>query len=392
MYMEAFTFDTTEKILLTATGVLFIIQAVYYFCLYNRIILRSRAVKRDYIHFTQETPPISVIICAHDESDNLRRNLTTVLEQDYPQFEVIVINDGNIAESEEYLTQLEEKYPHLYHSFVPDSSRYISRKKLAVTLGIKASKYDWLVFTEANCMPQSSQWLRLLARNFTSHTQVVLGYSGYERGKGWLHKRVAFDNLFTSMRYLGFALAGSPYMGIGRNLAYRKELFFREKGFSAHLNLRRGDDDLFINRIATVNNTRVETSEGAVVRMQPVLRTKEWREEKIGYTSTARLYHGIQRWLVGFETSSRLAFHSCCAATLAVGIIRLHWVAAGIASLAWIMRFTLQAIIVNTTAKRLHEPRRYYLSLPVFDFLQPMQSLRWKLYCRFRKKSDFLRK
>ena len=163
-----------------------------------------------------------------------------MLEQDYPQFEVIVINDGNTDESEDYLTILEEKYPHLYHSFVPDSSRYISRKKLAVTLGIKASKYEWLVFTNANCMPQSNQWLRLMARNFTSRTQVVLGYSGYERGKGWLHKRAAFDNLFTSMRYLGFALAGSPYMGIGRNLAYRKELFYQQKGFSAHLNLQRG--------------------------------------------------------------------------------------------------------------------------------------------------------
>jgi cellulose synthase/poly-beta-1,6-N-acetylglucosamine synthase-like glycosyltransferase len=172
-------------------------------------------------------------VCAREESENLRRNLGAVLEQDYPLFEVIVINDGNTDESEDYLTILEEKYPHLYHSFMPDSSRYISRKKLAVTLGIKASKYEWLVFTNANCMPQSNQWLRLMARNFTSRTQVVLGYSGYERGKGWLHKRVAFDNLFTSMRYLGFALAGSPYMGIGRNLAYRKELFYQQKGFSA---------------------------------------------------------------------------------------------------------------------------------------------------------------
>ena len=189
--MEAFTFDTTEQILLAATGTLFIIQALYYLCLYNRIHLRSRAVKRGNVHFSQELPPVSVIICAREECENLRRNLKAVLEQDYPQFEVIVINDGNTDESEDYLTLLEEKYPHLYHSFVPDSSRYISRKKLAATLGVKASKYDWLVFTEANCCPQSNQWLRLLARNFTSRTQVVLGYSGYERGKGWLHKRVA---------------------------------------------------------------------------------------------------------------------------------------------------------------------------------------------------------
>lgn len=154
--MEAFTFDTTEQILLAATGTLFIIQALYYLCLYNRIHLHSRAVKRGNVHFSQELPPVSVIICAREECENLRRNLKAVLEQDYPQFEVIVINDGNTDESEDYLTLLEEKYPHLYHSFVPDSSRYISRKKLAATLGVKASKYDWLVFTEANCCPQTT--------------------------------------------------------------------------------------------------------------------------------------------------------------------------------------------------------------------------------------------
>lgn len=390
--MEAFTFDTTEQILLAATGTLFIIQALYYFCLYNRIHLRSRAVKRNNVHFSQELPPVSVIICAREESENLRRNLTAVLEQDYPQFEVIVINDGATDESEDYLTVLEDKYPHLYHSFVPDSSRYISRKKLAVTLGIKASKYDWLVFTEANCRPQSNQWLRLLARNFTPQTQVVLGYSGYERGKGWLHKRVAFDNLFTSMRYLGFALAGSPYMGIGRNLAYRKELFYREKGFSAHLNLQRGDDDLFVNHVAAAGNTRVETDANAIVRMQPLSRTKDWREEKIGYASTARLYHGAQRWLAGLETATRLMFYAAWVATLAAGILNFHWLAAGIALFTWILRFVLQAIIINKTAGDLDDRRRYYWTLPVFDMLQPLQSLRWKLYCLFRKKSDFLRK
>lgn len=390
--MEALTIDSTEEILLAAAGALFLIQVLYYFCLYNRIHLRSRAVKRGDAHFAQELPPVSVIICAREESENLRRNLTAVLEQDYPQFEVIVINDGNTDESEDYLTLLEEKYPHLYHSFVPDSSRYISRKKLAVTLGIKASKHDWLVFTDADCQPQSNQWLRLMARNFTSRTQIVLGYSGYERGKGWLHKRACFDNLFTSMRYLGFALARSPYMGIGRNMAYRKELFYQQKGFSAHLNLQRGHDDLFINHIATADNTRVETDADATVRMQPVRRAKDWREEKIGYASTARLYHGVQRWLAGFETLTRLAFYAAWISALVVGILHFHWLAAGIAFLAFLLRFTMQAVIINKTAKDLGEKRRYYFTLPVFDLLQPMQSLRWKLYCTFRKKSGFLRK
>ena len=390
--METLTFNTTEQALLAAVGILFLIQLLYYFCLYNRIHIRSRAVKRSDIHFSQELPPLSVIIYAREEVENLRRNLTAVLEQDYPQFEVIVINDGNTDESEDYLTLQGEKYPNLYHSFVPSSSRYISRKKLAITLGIKASKYNWLVFTEANCLPESDQWLRTMARNFTSRTQIVLGYSGYERGKGWLHKRASFDNLFTSMRYLGYALAGKPYMGIGRNMAYRKELFYAQKGFSAHLNLQRGDDDLFINKTATSENTRVETDANAVVRVQPVFRAKDWWEEKISYMATAHFYRGIQRNLSGFETITRLLFHAAWIATLVIGILNFHWLVAGIAFLMFALRYTMQALIINKTAKDLGEKRRYFFTLPVFDILQPMQSLRWKLYCQFRKRNDFLRR
>ena len=222
-------------------------------------------------------------------------------------------------------------------------------------------------------------------------SKIAIG-SGGLRGKGWLHKRAAFDNLFTSMRYLGFALAGSPYMGIGRNLAYRKELFYQQKGFSAHLNLQRGDDDLFINHVATPENTRVETDANAIVRMQPLLRTKDWKEEKIGYASTARLYHGMQRWLAGFETLTRLAFHASWIAAMVIGILHFHWLAAGVAFLLFLLRFTMQAVIVNKTARDLEEQRRYYFTLPAFDLLQPIQSLRWKWYCLFRKKSGFLRK
>ena len=323
--MEAFTFNTVELILLSAAGILFIIQLIYYFGLYNRIHIRNKAVRKEEVHFTQEMPPLSVILCARNEADNLRKILPSILEQDYPQFEVIVINDASTDETEDVLGFMEEKYPHLYHSFTPDSARYISHKKLALTLGIKASKHDWLVFTETNCMPASRQWLKLMARNFTSQTQIVLGYSGYDRTKGWLHKRVAFDTLFQSLRYLCFALAGKPYMGIGRNMAYRKELFFQRKGYSTYLNLQRGEDDLFINQIATPSNTRVETDINATMRIQPVYNYKEWKEEKISYMATARYYRGIQRYLSGFETFSRLLFYAVCIAGIVIGILHLHW-------------------------------------------------------------------
>lgn len=390
--MEAFTFGTTELILLSAAGALLIIQYIYYLGIYCRMHRRNNAERKNELHFTKELPPLSVVICARNESENLRRFLPSVLEQDYPEFEVIVINDGSTDESEAVLSAFEEKYQHLYHSFTPENARYISRKKLALTLGIKASKYDWLVFTEANCMPESNQWLRMMARNFTPHTQIVLGYSGYERGKGWLHKRVSFDALFTALRYLGFALAGMPYMGIGRNLAYRKELFFKQKGYSTHLNLQRGEDDLFINQIANADNTRVETDARAIMRMQPVERYKEWKEEKVSYMATARYFKGAQRLLLGFETFTRLLFYAACLGGIVMGIMSLHWLVAGIALLIYLLRFTVQAIVINQTASDQKEKRHYYLSLPVFDLLQPLQTLNFKLYRFYRSKSDFMRR
>ena len=390
--MEAFTFSTVELILLSAAGVLLIIQLIYYLGVYNRIHKQNIANRKSETHFTQELPPLSVIICARNESENLRRYLPAILEQDYPNFEVIVINDGSTDESEELLSTLEKKYPHLYHSFTPENARYISRKKLALTLGIKASKHDWLVFTEADCLPVSNQWLRLLARNFTPRTQIVLGYSGYERGKGWLHKRISFYSLFSSIRYLGFALAGMPYMGIGRNLAYRKELFFNAKGYSAHLNLQRGEDDLFINQMATGENTRVETNINATIRMQPVERYKDWKEEMLSYSATSRHYKGTQRNLLGFETLSRLLFHAVCVTGVVFGILNTNWPVVGIAFAIWLIRYITQAFIINKTATEQGEKRHYYFSLPLFDILQPLQTLQLKLYSLYRGKGDFMRR
>lgn len=390
--MEAFTFDTTELILLAGTGILFIIQLIYYFGIYNRVHVRNTAVRKGEVHFTQELPPLSVIICARNESENLRKYLPSILEQDYPEFEVIVINDGSTDESEDLLSAFEEKYNNLYHSFTPSSARYISRKKLGLTLGIKASKYDWLVFTEANCYPVSNQWLRTMARNFTPHTQIVLGHSGYEPGKGWLHKRISFDALFTSMRYLGFALIGKPYMGIGRNLAYRKELFFNQKGYSMHLNLQRGEDDLFINQVATENNTRVETDLNATICMESLQRFKDWKEEKISYMATSRYFKGSQPLLLGMETCSRLLLYAVCIAALALSILHFHWIVGGIALFIWLIRFIIQAVIVNKTAKELGDKQRYYLSLPLFDILRPLQTLGFRLYRLYRGKSDFMRR
>jgi glycosyltransferase involved in cell wall biosynthesis len=341
---------------------------------------------------TTDTPPLSVIIVAKDSASDLRKNLPAILEQDYPDYEVIVIYDrSDKDESEDVLKLLQDKYHHLYFSFIPDSAKYISHKKLGVTMGIKASRHEWLVFTEANCLPTSNQWLRKLASNFTDTTDIVLGYSNYEKTSGWFNRKITFDTLLHSMRYLGMAINGHPYMGCGRNLAYRKSLYYNQKGFTNHLNLQRGEDDLFINQTTNGKNTRVEASPESVMRITTPHYPKSWKEEKLSHVTTSRHFKGWARHLMGLETCSRLLFLTCTLACIASGILMQDWIMVGIASLLWIIRFILQVVVFRKTSIALNE-RKFIFTLPLFDWMQPVWNLRFKLQQRFRRKDEFMRK
>lgn len=385
--MEPFTIDT---ILPAASGALFITQAIYYLGLYSKLYTHSK--KTAYTtDVNTGNPPLSVIIVAKDSAHELQENLPFILEQDYPEFEVIIIYDRPADACDETLKLLKEKYPHLYHTFIPDSARYISHKKLGITMGIKASRHEWLVFTEPNCRPQSDQWLKQMARNFTPATEIVLGYSNYEKRPGWFNKKITFDTLLNSMRYLGMAVTGHPYMGTGRNLAYRKTLYYKQKGFASHLNLQRGEDDLFINETATAHNTRVEASPESVMRITMPVSKRIWREEKISYTATSRWFKGYARYLMGFETFSRLLFHVTSIATITISIPLDQWIISVIILLLWIIHFVMQLLIFKKTSTALGE-QKFCALLPVFGLLQPMWNLEFKLRQRTRRQDEFLRK
>jgi glycosyltransferase involved in cell wall biosynthesis len=329
---------------------------------------------------------------AKDSASDLRKNLPAILEQDYPDYEVIVIYDrSDKDESEDVLKLLQDKYHHLYFSFIPDSAKYISHKKLGVTMGIKASRHEWLVFTEANCLPTSNQWLRKLASNFTDTTDIVLGYSNYDKTSGWFNRKITFDTLLHSMRYLGMAINGHPYMGCGRNLAYRKSLYYNQKGFTNHLNLQRGEDDLFINQTTNGKNTRVEASPESVMRITTPHYPKSWKEEKLSHVTTSRHFKGWARHLMGLETCTRLLFLACILACIAFGILMQDWIMVGIASLLWIIRFILQVVVFRKTSIALNE-RKFIFTLPLFDWMQPLWNLGFKLQQRFRRKDEFMRK
>ena len=370
-----------------SAGILFFIQSCYHLGLYRNLYLHSKKEKPE-----TDTPPLSVILVAKEAGTDLQKNLPAILEQDYPDFEVIVIYEQSADDNcEDVLKILQEKYPHLHHSFIPDSARYISHKKLGITMGIKASHHEWLVFTEPNCAPTSNQWLRKMARNFTSDTDIVLGYSNYEKAKGWFNRKITFDTLLNSMRYLGMAIGGHPYTGCGRNMAYRKDLFYQQKGFASHLNLQRGEDDIFVNQVANRKNTRVEASTESVMRISTPLYKKSWREEKLSYTATSRYYKGFARYLMGLETCTRLLFLAMVIACLSWGIFTQDWMIVGISALLWLLRFVMQVIVFHKTSVALGN-RKFYSTLLLFDWMQPLWNIRFKMQQKLRRKDEFMRK
>ena len=376
-----------NTILPASAGILFFIQSCYHLGLYRNLYLHSKKEKKE-----TDTPTLSVIIVAKDAASDLQKNLPAILEQDYPEFEVIVIYEQSADDNcEDVLKLLKEKFPHLHHSFIPDSARYISHKKLGITMGIKASHYDWLVFTEPNCRPESNQWLRKMARNFTSDTDIVLGYSNYEKTKGCFNRKITFDTMLNSMRQLGRAIGGHPYTGCGRNLAYRKSLYYNQKGFASHLNLQRGEDDLFVNRTANKRNTRIETSPESIVRITAPHFKKNWAEDKLSYNMTSHYFKGISRYVMGFETCSRLLFFLAIIACLVYGIWIQDWITVGIASFLWLIRFILLLVLFRKTSIALGE-RKFYSTLLLFDWMQPLWNLRFKIQQRAIRKDEFMRK
>ena len=285
-----FLLNNTELFLLGITLIGFVILSLYYLIAYARLLRASR--RTDDTLEEGNKLPVSIIIYAKNDSENLKKHLPALLTQDYPEYQVVVINDGSSDDTDDTLKFFQNEYKHLYHTYVPSDARYLSRRKLAFTLGVKAAKYDILLFTEANCQPLNDQWLSAMVGGYTPETSIVLGYCKYSNYKGFFHKLIAYDNLLTGLRYLSSALSHHPYTGNGRNLSYRKELFFKHKGYYQSLNLHAGDDDLFINEASTKENTKVIYTPDSLTEMDQIERFGIWKEMKVSRAATQRYYKG----------------------------------------------------------------------------------------------------
>lgn len=353
MYFYSHYIDIVILILIVLFAIALVIQLIYYYGVYARIGVYNRAPQL-------KKYPISVIICAKNEADNLASNLPAILNQKHEDFEVIVVNDCSTDHTDDVLGELIKKYKHLRTTTITPDKKFTHGKKLAVTVGIKASKHEWLVFTDADCYPTSEHWLERLQENFTDRTDIVLGYGAYQSSKGLLNKYIRFDTLMIALQYFSYALIGKPYMGVGRNLAYRKSLFFNNKGFASHYGLLSGDDDLFVNETASESNTAIEFHPESHTLSTPKMKWSTWFAQKKRHYTTSRHYRAKHIFLLGFEPWSRLLFYiSFC--YLIVLKIYIPYILA-----AFLIRLISILIISKIAMNRLNE-RKLLLWIPVFD-------------------------
>ncbi|MFH1004230.1 MAG: glycosyltransferase [Bacteroidota bacterium] len=275
----------------------------YYLFYFARVAFYKEKKK-----FPNDIQPASIIVCAKNEDHTLPEFLPLVLSQDYPEYEVIVVDDCSWDNTTDVLREFKKKYKHLKVITIKEDEKHPHGKKFAVMVGIKGTKYESILFTDADCKPIDNQWLKKMVRNFSDKTEIVLGYSKYEKLPGFLNKLIRYDTFQIALQYLSFAMAGTPYMGVGRNFAYKKTLFFKHKGFASHCHIESGDDDLFVNEASTRTNTKAEISTDSFTISQVKKNWKEWIEQKRRHLSTWKEYKLSDKLRLGLYLFSQIFF------------------------------------------------------------------------------------
>jgi len=333
-----------------------LIQLIYYWLIFSRLAFYNSA-KRP---VSETKPPVSVIICAKNEYHNLVRFLPKVLEQDYPEFEVVVVNDASDDDTFYLLRELADKYPALKLVNITQNLNFFTGKKFPLSIGIKSAKYDLILLTDADCLPAGPGWIESMQSVFTGKTAIALGYGAYAPQPGLLNLIIRFDTLMVAIQYMSLALAGMPYMGVGRNLAYRKSLFFDVGGFVKHYKITSGDDDLFINQVAHGSNTRIQP----LIESHTYSRSKQtfasWLRQKKRHLTTGRFYRPGHKLVLGLFTFSQLLFIGLL---IALAILKVDWM---LLSGIFTLRLISQLIIIKKSMIRLNE-KHFLLLSPLFE-------------------------
>ncbi len=319
--------------------------------------------KSSHLVTTESHEPVSVIICARNEDENLTEFLPKVLTQDHPNFEVIVVNDCSYDNTETVIDEFMKIFPNLKKVNIKEDAYYKHGKKFAILVGIKAASHENMVFIDADCYPTSDHWLRMMSQGFSKEREIVLGYGAHESQDSFINKLIRFDAFTIAAQYLSHAIKGKAYMGVGRNLAYKKDLFYRNKGFSNHYHINSGDDDLFVNQVATPTNVNVCIDGNAFTMSKPKQTFKAWKLQKARHLTTSPFYSSSTKTRIGFSYFSQYLFW--------LSLIPLFFSVntAILAGGLFLLKVVFQWLVMRKAAIKLNEPDLWALSFVYELFL-----------------------
>jgi len=335
------------------------VQLFYYLFFFRRIAFFKNKIKPQ-----SQQHPVSVVICARDEDENIARNLPGILVQQYPStHEVIVVNDNSVDDSKYILQELKRTFKFLNVIELTHEAKLISGKKYPLSIGIKEAKNEILLLTDADCVPASEFWMQKMQDAYYNGVEVVLGYGGYHKLPGVLNKLIRFETFHSALQYLSYAIAGVPYMGVGRNLSYKRDVFIRNKGFASINHIPSGDDDLFINKVATNKNTSVVLDREAITLSNPKTTFSGWKKQKKRHYTTAKYYKPKHKFLLGLYTFTQFLFYPLFIAS----VIFFDWrIALGILGL----KLLVQGLIYFKALKKMNESDLwpYFILLDIWMF------------------------
>lgn len=332
------------------------IQLLFLLVVFSRLLYAKKKINTSY------TPGVSVIVAAHNELFNLKNLLPELFRQHYPNFEIIVVDDRSTDGTREYLREASASEDRLKVIHLEDFDPFYNPKKYALTQAIRLAEKEIVLLTDADCLPRSVNWIREMASGFNPKVQIVLGYSPYFKRKGLLNLLIRFETLYTGIQYLSLALSGKPYMGVGRNMAYRRDLFLSVNGFTPHESITGGDDDLFVQKTADARNTNVLFHSDAQTVSIPKIYLKDWLRQKHRHLSVGKHYQFQYRFLLGLLTLTHLVFYSCFFILLFSPTF--YWLAIA----GFLARTTAQIVIFKIISKKLRD-NIPAISLPLLDFL-----------------------
>ena len=341
-----------ELVLLALFSVAIFIQLIYYWLIFGKLAFFKTPPVNDL-----QKPPVSVVIAARNEFYNLQKNLPAILEQDYPDFEVIVVNHTSTDDSALLLKEFQSKYPNLKVVQINQDLNFFHGKKFPLSIGIKSAANDILLLSDADCKPLGRYWISSMVENYSPDTEIVLGYGPYKQEKGFLNLLIRYDTFMVAMQYFSFSLMGMTYMGVGRNLSYRRSMFFRNKGFTSHYQIASGDDDLFINQVANKKNTRIAIQKDSFTYSVPKQNFAEWFRQKRRHLTSGKNYKFKFKFLLGTFSLSQILVYFLGVFLLILNVFPYFVLA------LFLARFFTQSIVNKKILGKLQEKHLYLFSL-----------------------------